>query len=529
VTRDHSEDGSVSILNETAPETTPRKLSLPVATLIGILALAAALGAGHLVAGFVGYTASPFIAVANFVIDHSPQGIVKWAEQTLGTWDKTVLKLGLAVVLLLFAVLAGQLSRRRPLAGQILVVALGLAGIAAVYVRTDLGQVSLLAPVAALIAGFAVFTWLHRLLLPPDFGDAQGFDRRKFLRAGIGVTAGAGVAAVAGQLLGTSSNAEDSRAAVGPLVPARKAPPLPPDADFAKLGSPPFITRNPDFYRIDTALIVPQVRTEDWSLRIHGMVDREITFSYNDIRSRPLVERPVTLTCVSNEVGGPLISNAEFIGVDLVDLLNEAGVQPGAEQMFATSVDGWTCGTPANVALDPRRGAMLAIGMNGEPLPVEHGFPARIVIPGLYGYVSATKWVKDLEFTKWDAQQAYWLSRGWAEQAPIKTESRIDTPRGFAKVGAGKVRVAGAAWAQHTGVAKVEVRVDQGPWQPAVLSAEVSKDTWRMWWAEVDVPKGTHQVFVRTTDQSGYTQTDHRADPVPDGATGWHSVTIDAA
>jgi DMSO/TMAO reductase YedYZ molybdopterin-dependent catalytic subunit len=512
-----------------APAAAPNRLSLPVATLIGLLALAAALGVGHLVAGFVGYTASPFIAVANYVIDHSPTGIVKWAERTLGTWDKPVLKIGLAVVLVLFAVLAGQLSRRTPRAGQVLVVLLGAAGVAAVYARSDLGQVALLAPVAALAAGLAVFTFLHRTALPPEpAGDDGGFDRRKFLRGGVGVAAGAGVAAVVGQVAGTSSDAESSRAAIGPLVPARTAPPLPADADFAKLGSPPFITPNPDFYRIDTALVVPQLRTEDWNLRIHGMVDREVTFSYADIRSRPLVERRVTLTCVSNEVGGPLISNAAFIGVDLADLLGEAGVQAGAEQMFATSVDGWTCGTPANVALDPARGAMLAIGMNGEPLPVEHGFPARIVIPGLYGYVSATKWVTDLEFTKWDARQAYWLGRGWAEQAPIKTESRIDTPTGFAKVTAGKVRLAGTAWAQHTGIAKVEVRLDQGEWRPATLSAEVSKDTWRMWWLELDVPAGTHQAFVRATDQDGYTQTENRADPVPDGATGWHSVTLDA-
>ncbi|MEV6872686.1 molybdopterin-dependent oxidoreductase [Amycolatopsis sp. NPDC051128] len=517
----------MSTLQDAPPET--RRLSLPVATLIGLLALAAALGAGHLVAGFVGYTASPFIAVANYVVDHSPTGIVKWAERTLGTWDKPVLKLGLAVVLVLFALLAGQLSRRTPRAGQVLVVLLGAAGVAAVYARSDLGQVSLLAPVAALAAGLAVFTFLHRIALPPEpAGDERGFDRRKFLRAGVGVAAGSGIAAVAGQVAGTGADAEGSRAAVGPLVPARTAPPLPADADFAKLGSPPFITRNPDFYRIDTALVVPQLRTEDWNLRIHGMVDREVTFSYADIRNRPLVERRVTLTCVSNEVGGPLISNAAFIGVDLADLLGEAGVQAGAEQMFATSVDGWTCGTPAKVALDPARGAMLAIGMNGEPLPVEHGFPARIVIPGLYGYVSATKWVTDLEFTRWDARQAYWLGRGWAEQAPIKTESRIDTPSGFAKVTAGKVRLAGTAWAQHTGIAKVEVRLDQGEWRQATLSAEVSKDTWRMWWLELDVPAGTHQAFVRATDSGGYTQTENRADPVPDGATGWHSVTLDA-
>ncbi|MEQ0563199.1 molybdopterin-dependent oxidoreductase [Amycolatopsis sp. NEAU-NG30] len=512
----------------TLQEAPARRLSLPVATVIGLLALAAALGVGHLVAGFVGYTASPFIAVANYVVDHSPTGIVKWAERTLGTWDKPVLKIGLAVVLVLLALLAGQLSRRTPRAGQILVFVLGAAGVAAVYVRTDLGQVALLAPVAALVAGLAVFTWLHRLALPPEAVPGAGFDRRKFLRAGVGVVAGSGVAAVAGQVAGTGSDAAESRAAVGPLVPARTAPPLPADADFAKLGSPPFITPNANFYRIDTALVVPQVRAEDWRLKIHGMVDREVTFTYADIRSRPLVERRVTLACVSNEVGGPLISNAAWIGVDLADLLAEAGVQPGAEQMFATSVDGWTCGTPADAALDPARGAMLAIGMNGEPLPVEHGFPARIVIPGLYGYVSATKWVESLEFTRWDARQAYWLSRGWAEQAPIKTESRIDTPSGFTQVSAGKVRLAGTAWAQHTGIAKVEVRLDQGEWREATLSAEVSKDTWRMWWIELDVPKGTHQAFVRATDQGGYTQTENRADPAPDGATGWHSVTLDA-
>ncbi|MEU0530276.1 molybdopterin-dependent oxidoreductase [Amycolatopsis tolypomycina] len=519
----------------TLQDAPPRQLSLPVATLIGLLALAAALGVGHLVAGFVGYTASPFIAVANYVIDHSPTVLVKWAERTLGTWDKPILKIGLAVVLVLCALLAGQLSRRTPRAGQVLVFVLGAAGVAAVYVRSDLGQVSLLAPVAALVAGLAVFTFLHRRALlresaPSEVsgGGLAGASRRKFLRAGVGVAAGSGIAAVVGQVAGTSTNAEDSRAAVGPLVPARTEPPLPADADFAKLGSPPFITPNADFYRIDTALVVPQLRAEDWSLKIHGMVDREVTFSYADIRNRPLVERRVTLACVSNEVGGPLISNAAWLGVDLADLLDEAGVQPGAEQMFATSVDGWTCGTPAAVALDRTRGAMLAIGMNGEPLPVEHGFPARIVIPGLYGYVSATKWVESLEFAKWDARQAYWLSRGWAEQAPIKTESRIDTPSGFAGVTAGKVRLAGTAWAQHIGIAKVEVRLDQGEWREATLSAEVSKDTWRMWWIELDVPKGTHQASVRATDQGGYTQTENRADPAPDGATGWHSVTLDA-
>ncbi|MBB1153244.1 molybdopterin-dependent oxidoreductase [Amycolatopsis dendrobii] len=518
----------MSALKEAPPTARPR-LSLGIATFIGLVSLAVALGVGHLVAGFVGYNASPFVAVADFVIAHSPHAVVVWAEQTIGTADKTVLKIGLAVVLLAFAVLAGQLSRRRPLPGQLLVVVVGAFGIFAVFERTDVGQLALLAPVLALGAALLVFSWLHKRALPAESELRQGLSRRQVLQRGAGIAAGAGVAAIVGEVVSTTSSATGSRASIGPLVAAKKAPPLPPDADFHKLGSPPFITPNGSFYRIDTAFVVPQVRAEDWTLKIHGMVDREVSFSYADIRNRPLVERTVTLTCVSNEVGGDLISTANFIGVDLVDLLDAAGVQPGAQQMYATSVDGFTCGTPANVALDPARGAMLAIGMNGEALPVEHGFPARIVIPGLYGYVSATKWVTDLEFTTWDARQAYWLQRGWAEQAPIKTESRIDAPANGTSVRAGKVRVAGTAWAQHVGIAKVEVRVDQGAWLPATLSAEVNKDTWRMWWAEVPVPPGSHTVTVRATDQTGYTQTDHTADPVPDGATGWHTVPFTAA
>jgi DMSO/TMAO reductase YedYZ molybdopterin-dependent catalytic subunit len=462
----------------------------------------------------------------------APPAVKTFAVETFGTNDKPALLIGMAVVMVLVAAVAGVLSRRTPRPGQIIIGLFGVVGVVAVYSRPDLGQISVLAPMVSLLAGVMVFTWLHRKALPQLSGGSSevppGTSRRSFLRAGAGVAVGAGVAGLTGQVIGSSKDAETSRAAVGKILPARMAPPIPADADFAKLGTPPFITPVNDFYRVDTALVIPQVRAEHWSLRIHGMVNREITFNYSDIRNRPLVERTVTLTCVSNDVGGPYISTANFVGVDLADLLNEAGVQPGAEQMYATSVDGFTSGTPVPAALDPQRGAMLAIGANGDPLPIEHGFPARLVIPGLYGYVSATKWVTDLEITTWDARQAYWLQRGWAERGPIKTESRIDTPSSFAKVTAGKVRVAGTAWAQHIGIAKVEVRVDQGPWQDAILSAEVSKDTWRMWWLEVDVPTGTHQLFVRATDQSGYTQTENRVGTVPDGATGWHSVTVDS-
>jgi DMSO/TMAO reductase YedYZ molybdopterin-dependent catalytic subunit len=499
--------------------------------LIGVLALATALAAGHLIAAFVGLNASPYLAVGNSAIDLAPLPLKNFAVETFGTNDKSVLLGGMAVVLVLIAALAGCLSRRTPRPGQVIIGLFGVIGILAVYNRPDLGQIALLAPVLSLVTGVLVFTWLHRILLPPTFTETPavaGPNRRKFLRTGVGVAVGAGVAGLAGQAIGSSQDAASSRAAVGKLVPARTAPAIPADADFAKLGTPTFITPNDAFYRIDTALVVPQVRTEDWSLRVHGMVDREVEFSYSDIRNRPLVERTVTLACVSNPVGGPYISNATWIGVDLADLLNEAGIKPGAEQMFSSSVDGWTSGTPVTAAMDPQRGAMLAIGMNGEPLPFAHGFPARLVVPGLYGYVSATKWVTDIEITTWKARQAYWLERGWSEQGPIKTESRIDTPGNTSTVPAGKVTVSGISWAQHTGIDKVEVRLDQGPWQPAELSAEVNTDTWRMWWIDLGAAKGQHQVSVRATDKSGYTQTDRIADVVPDGATGWHTIALNA-
>ncbi|MGY6654771.1 molybdopterin-dependent oxidoreductase [Amycolatopsis sp. TRM77291] len=507
------------------------RLPLSGAALIGVVALAAALAAGHLVAGFISANASPYLAVGNGAIDLTPVELKDFAVRTFGVYDKLVLLGGMAVVMVLAAAVAGIVSRRSPLPGVVLIAAFGLLGGLAVSQRPDLSAVALLAPLASLITGVGVFLWLHRLASVKPQVEASGAapSRRSVLVAGAGAVVAAGAAGAGGQFLAGTRDAESSRTAIGRLVPAEPAPPIPADADFAKLGTPTFLTSNRDFYRVDTALSVPQVRAEDWSLRLHGMVRNEKRYTYDDIRNRPLIERTITMTCVSNEVGGTYVSTANFIGVDLGDLLREAEVLPGAEQIFSTSTDGWTAGSPVVAALDPERGAMLAIGMNGEPLPVEHGFPARMVIPGLYGYVSATKWVKDLEITTWKARRAYWLDRGWGEQAPIKTQSRIDSPKGFETVPAGKVRISGVAWAQHTGVERVEVRLGaNGNWQPATLSREVNVDTWRMWWTEFDVPPGSHQVTVRAVDKSGYTQTDARAGTVPDGATGWHVISFTA-
>ncbi|TDQ05602.1 secreted protein [Labedaea rhizosphaerae] len=506
------------------------RLPARIAALVGVLGVFAAVAAGHLVGGLVGGDASPFRAVANQVRDRSPDAVVEWAKQTLGTSDKFVAQLGVAVVLVLLGVLAGLLSRKVAWPGLTLAVVLGITGIVAVLQQRDVGQLGVLAPVAGLVAGASVFGWLHRLALARVENDtpAAGVSRRTFLKASGGTAAGAGIAVAAGQWLADSVDVEGSRASVGKLVAQVKAPPLPAGADFAADGTPTFLTANADFYRIDTAFVLPRITAQDWKLRIHGMVDKELTLSYADLRRFRLVERDVTLTCVSNEVGGDLISTARFVGVPIHEVLDLVGVRQGAQQLLSTSKDGWTCSTPVDVLQDPERMALLAIGMNGEPLPLEHGFPVRQVVPGLYGYVSATKWVVDWEFTTFSGHSAYWTDRGWSEQGPIKTESRIDTPKDGASVGAGKVTVAGIAWAQNTGIDKVEVRVDKGPWQQAELSTEVTDQAWRMWRVKFDVPPGTHTAAVRATDRDGYTQTEHHADPVPDGATGWHSVEFDA-
>lgn len=503
---------------------TPR-IPAAVAALIGLLAVLAALGAGHLAAGLLEPNASPYLAVGNAAIDLTPAVVKDFAVRTFGTADKLVLLLGMAVVLAGLGALAGLLSRTRPLPGQVLAVALGVLGGLAVYSRPDVGQLGLLAPAVSLFAGLGVFSWLHGRALAVRAAEPPAEARRRFLLGSVAIAAGAGLSGLAGQLLGRRVDVAASQDAVAAVLPrAAKAPAIPPGADFAADGTPSFLTPNADFYRIDTALSVPRLRAEDWRLRVHGLVERELTLSFDDLAKRPLVERTITLTCVSNEVGGPYVSTATFTGVDLRELLLEAGVKPGADQLATTSSDGWTCGTPLSVLLEPDRGALLAIGMNGEPLPAEHGFPVRMVTPGLYGYVGATKWITEAEVTTFAAFSPYWIRRGWGKLGPIKTQSRVDKPAGFARVPAGRVVVAGTAWAQHTGVSTVEVRMDGGPWRAATLSAESNVDTWRMWRIEFDLAPGGHNVECRATDRSGYVQTAERAEVLPDGATGWHSI-----
>jgi len=515
-----------------APAAPADRLPRGRAIAVALVSLGAALGVGHVVAGIVGPPASPYVAVGNWVRDLSPHPVTEWAKQTFGTADKLVLFTGVTIVILALTAVAGLLSRTRSWPGVTIAAAQGVLGFFAVLTRPDLGQLGIVAPAASMVVGLVTFTWLHAKAFAWTAADAlpsrdrHGTERRAFLRASAGTVIGAGLLGGTGALLAGRVDVEKSRAAVGRLRPASPAPALPANADFARDGSARFITSNRDFYRIDTALTLPRVSAEEWRLSIHGLVDKPVELTFSDIRDRRLIERPVTLSCVSNEVGGGLISNANFIGVPLRDLLLEAGVKSGADQLFSTSIDGFTAGTPVEALLDEKRGALLAIGMNGEPLPQEHGFPARMVVPGLYGYVSATKWVVDMELTTFADKQGYWIPRGWSAKGPIKTQSRIDNPRDGTNLKSGKNVLAGTAWAQTIGVKEVEVRVDDGEWQPADLAAEVDLNTWRMWRLELALRPGEHRLQVRATDASGYTQTDAQAPPAPDGATGWHTVSV---
>jgi DMSO/TMAO reductase YedYZ molybdopterin-dependent catalytic subunit len=293
-------------------------------------------------------------------------------------------------------------------------------------------------------------------------------------------------------------------------------------------GLGPFFTPNGSFYRVDTALVLPQVDPASWTLRIDGMVDRPAEISYDQLLRRTLEEHDMTLSCVSNDVGGPYVGNARWIGAPLAPLLRQAGLRPGADQVLARSADGMTIGTPLASVLDGRA-SLLAVAMNGQPLPVQHGFPCRVLVPGLYGYSSACKWVTELTVTTYQAQAAYWVQQGYAQIGTMKIASRIDVPRSSARVAAGTVTVAGIAWATHRGIDAVEVRVDNGTWQQASIAAQDTPDTWRQWSYDWQAQPGTHTLQVRAVDGSGTVQTGAQQQPFPSGATGWHTISVTVA
>ncbi|MFD9498496.1 molybdopterin-dependent oxidoreductase [Streptomyces sp. NPDC060035] len=503
-----------------------------------------ALCVAELVAAAVRPEAGPVTAVGGAVINRTPSAVKDFAVRNFGTGDKLVLQLGILVLLALFAMAVGVLALRHRRSGAAAVLVFGVVGAVAAAGRPEGRPSDALPSVVGAVVAAGVLYLLAGRLAPeagpsPAAGETDGPARGSFDRRGFVIAATAAAAASAGAgLLGRRLQASElagvsaSRGEITLPAPASPAPAVPRGTDLEIRGLSSFVTPNKDFYRVDTALVVPHIDADRWRLRIHGKgVARPVTLSFQDLLGRGLVERDITLTCVSNQVGGPYVGNARWIGVRLADLLSEAGVKPPskggpADQIVARSVDGMTIGTPVETVMDGRD-ALLAVGMNGEPLPFDHGFPVRMIVPGLYGYVSACKWIQDIELTTFDAYDAYWVERDWARKAPVKTQSRIDTPRPFASPRAGTVPVAGVAWAQHRGIARVEVRVDGGAWHTARLAAEAGHDTWRQWVWEWPATSGHHTLEVRATDRTGITQTDKRVGTVPDGATGWHSVVVD--
>ena len=516
-------------------------MKIRTGALLGIASAAVALAAAHLVAAFAGRESSPVVAVGSASIDLAPAWLKSFAIRSFGEQDKLVLLIGIAAVVAVIAVVLGTSSVERPTIGLGGIAALALVGAMAALSRPAATTIAALPAILGAAAGSAAFLMLHRRLEPagpadqadpgsgegtgPVAGEPEPVGRRRFLVAG-GVALGlAAATGVVGQYLSRRRQADASRSALRLPSPVSPSASASAGTDFGLDGLSAFYTPNDEFYRVDTALIVPSVPAEEWSLRVHGMVDRELTLDFGQLTARPLMERDVTLACVSNEVGGSYVGNARWVGVSLADVLDEAGPDPAATQLVSKSADGFTAGTPVSAVTDGRD-AMLAVAMNGEPLPIEHGFPVRMIVPGLYGYVSATKWLVDLELTTFEAFDPYWIRRGWAERAPIKTQSRIDTPKQMASVPAGEVTIAGVAWAQHRGIERVEVRVDDGEWREAELSTEATIDTWRQWRLSVPLEAGSHRLEVRATDGEGEVQTADRAEPFPDGATGWHAIVI---
>jgi DMSO/TMAO reductase YedYZ molybdopterin-dependent catalytic subunit len=492
------------------------------AVTIGVAELAAAL---LVRTGRAGGTPSPVVAVGGAFIDRTPRWLKDFAVSAFGTDDKQVLLGGIAVVLALAAATAGVLAARRRVAGLLVVVVLAAVAGAAVLSRPGAVPLDVLPTLLGAAAGlWSLSSLLERARSAEDQADAG---RRAFVRQAVALAVLAAAAGAVSQVVQASSRAaRASRAGLRLPAATGPAPSATQLADLRLRGLSPLITSPADFYRIDTALVVPQVDASQWRLRVHGMVDQDVELDLDGLLALPLVERMVTLTCVSNEVGGDLVGNQVWRGALIRDVLRLAGPASDADMVLSTSADGWTAGTPLDALTDPGRDAMLAVAMGGEPLPVQHGFPVRMVVPGLYGYVSATKWVVDLEVTRFDRAEGYWTPRGWSARGPIKTESRIDVPRSGANVRVGPVAVAGVAWAQHRGIEAVEVRVDEGPWQRARLGDGGTEDTWRQWVWTWPATAGDHALQVRAVDRTGSVQTGREAPPAPDGASGWHTVEV---
>ena len=522
--------------------------------LSGVLAATAGTAAGHLVAALVNPGASPVVAVGATVVDATPTPVKEWAVSTLGTADKPVLLVSVALVTMLAAAGIGLLARRSRTLALVLLGVLTVLAAAAALARPTSTPADVLPALAAAVVGVTTLHLLarraDRLAAPPapamggsteareaerpvaspldgtayEAGALPTAARRSFLVGAAGTAAAAAAGLALGQKLG--ANPTLPTAADLPR-PTTTLPALPTGLDRKVPGVSPFRTPIGSFYRVDTSLIVPRVNPDDWALEIDGDVANPFRLTYAELLDQPMVERDITMTCVSNEVGGGYVSSARWLGVRVRDLLERAQVGRGADQILSTSTTGFTISTPVQ-ALTDDRDALVAVGMNGQPLPARHGFPARLVTPGLYGFVGSTKWLARLTATTYSREEAYWTERGWATDAPVLTQSRIDTPQGLQTVKAGRtVPIGGVAWAQGRGIRKVEVRVDDGDWMTATLGPDAGIDYWRQWYVPwKPTGSGRHNLTVRATDNDGQLQTQSKAEPFPKGATGWHSVVV---
>ena len=493
------------------------------AALFGAVSVGLSFGISELLAGAIG-APSLIQGVADWVVDSAPAGLKDWAIATLGTNDKPALVIGIVMVGLLLGGVVGMISRQRI---EPAIIAFGAFGILAATATASNPAAGTTGPwliaIVSVLSGLAAFRWLLKRSQSSDARPIEQPDqsRRSFLLA-TSVGGLALLTAGVGRALFSSNRAAASQQSEVTVTPGTSELPVAAAFDDVE-GLTPVVVPNDDFYRIDTAIVVPRVDLDGWSLSLSGMVDNPYSISFDELMELPMVERYVTLSCVSNEVGGQLVGNARWLGVPLKNLLDRAGVQVGADQLVARAVDDFTVGFPTAVAVDGRE-ALLAVGMNGEALPLEHGFPARLVVSGLYGYVSATKWIKEIELTTWDGFDAYWIPRGWSKEAPIKTQSRIDTPG--RRIEAGQHYIAGVAWAPNVGIARVEVEVDTGGWQQAELTEPLSGDAWIQWRLPYDFGLGSHQIRVRATDATGFTQSENQIPPAPNGAEGWHTVSV---
>lgn len=564
------------------PATPSDSLTRSLAAAAGVISAGAALAIGELMSGITNRVTSLVIGVAEAMVDWTPGFIARWSIDLFGEHQKTLLVWGIVIISLLVAAVVGRAALRNR--GIVLMVfaAFGVVGgVTAARVPSASAGMAWLTAILAAAAGAGLLLLMIKLLQstapaerPNTAWPARNKERRQFIRlagsAGLGAIAAwmggdwlrnrFNVNAAREQAAAAISTAQNEVARNSTATPAATAAPTATSAaeaaapavaetaptatataeaaangataisfDSVVDGITPLVVPNDEFYRIDTAIIVPQVDPDSWSLKIKGMVDNPIELTFADLLERASSEEAVTLSCVSNPVGGDLVGNAVWLGVPLQDLLDEAGVQAGATQIFSRSVDGWSCGFPTAVLDDPDRVAMVAVAMNGEPLPTAHGFPARLVVAGLYGYVSATKWISEIELTTWEDEDGYWIPRGWSKLGPVKTQSRVDVPRNGRTIDAGPQVIAGIAWAPHTGIDAVEVSIDGGEWQTAELIVEQTVNSWRQWKLDWDAPAGQHQIAVRATDSTGYTQVPERTAVSPDGATGHHTINVRVA